>query len=71
MTTGTFRPGYQPAFGRVMTTSHEQKEEIRRIEGETGKEIHEIGNDTTRMEKPTQKVDIKSAVQELKRAWQR
>lgn len=36
---------YQPAFGKHFDSMRQQKNEIRRIEGETGKKIIEVGTD--------------------------
>lgn len=37
---------YHPAFGKVLSTKRQIKQEISRIKGETGKEIVEVGNDS-------------------------
>lgn len=45
-TAKVFEPHFNPAFGKKMYSPHDIKEEIRRIKGETGKEIVEVGNDS-------------------------
>lgn len=65
---GSFKPGFQPAFGKYMKNKHELKDAMKRHEGETGKELHEIGNEKIRPVEP-RKPDIKQAVQELKKKW--
>lgn len=42
----SFVPGYHPAFGKEFRNSGEIKEEIRRIRGEDGRDIVEVGNDS-------------------------
>ena len=38
---------YNPAFGKVVNGKAGIKEELNRIKGETGRELHEVGNDST------------------------
>lgn len=42
---GTFKEGHYHAFGKTFTNKHQLSNELRRIKGETGKELVEVGND--------------------------
>ena len=66
---GTFVPGKYDAFGKVFTNQHQLKEEIRKINGETGQNIVEVGNDKSRIKPEQKKPDIESAVKELRNKW--
>ncbi len=51
----TFEPDYYHAFGKKLHSKREVKEELRRIKGETGKEIVEVGNDSLKSIKKRRK----------------
>lgn len=38
-------PQYNPAFGKVINGKEGLREELARFKGETGRELHEVGND--------------------------
>lgn len=66
---GTFKPGYYHSFGKTFRSRHELNNEIRKINGETGENIVEVGNDNRRIKPEVKKPDIESAVRELKKKW--
>lgn len=41
---GTFRPGYNPAFGETFSTKSQLNEALRRTRDETGRDIVEVGD---------------------------
>ena len=48
-----FESGYYHAFGKEMHSKRAVKDELVRIKGETGQELHEIGNDSMKTVKRT------------------
>lgn len=50
-----FEAHYNWGLGKKVHSKHEIKEELRRIEGDTGREIVEVGNDSLQSIKPTKK----------------
>ena len=61
------QPEYNPAFGKVIKNKHDLRNELARIEGETGKKLEEVGNETlNNVKKPRKKVDIEEATRELR-----
>ena len=65
---GTFKAGFQPAFGKYIGSKRDLGNELARHKGETGSELHEIGNEKTGRE-PLKKPDLKAAVNELRSKW--
>ena len=67
----TFRPGYYSAFGKKFNHAYELKNEIRRLNGEEGKNVIEVGNELNALKKlkpPKFKPDIEGAMREMKRS---
>lgn len=63
---GTFKEGHYHAFGKAFTQKSQLDDHLRRIKGETGKEIVELGNDSmSTIKRKKNKVDIESASKEL------
>ena len=46
-------PQYNPAFGKVIKSRSHLKEELRRVNAETGREFVEVGNDKPGMDRLT------------------
>lgn len=69
--TPSFIEGFQPAFGKTFTNKRQQQEYIRRLEGTTGKEIIEVGNETPKLKREGPKYDIERATHELRKKWQK
>ena len=59
---------YSPAFGKVVSSRKEINEEIRKINGEKGMDLVEVGNDKSekKSELPD-RTDYRSAYQELRK----
>lgn len=66
---GTFKEGYYDAFGKNFTQKHQLDNEIRRINGETGQDIQEVGNDSSVSKQVFKQPDIAAATQELRSKW--
>lgn len=65
----SFKPGYNPAFGKAFANVHELKNEIRRINGEEGRSMVEVGNEREAMRKlrpERKKPNIEAALHEMK-----
>lgn len=53
---GVFEPHFNHGLGKEVYSQRDVNEELRRIKGETGKEIVEVGNDTLQsIKKPARK----------------
>lgn len=52
---GVFEPHFNYGLGRRVNSQREINEELKRIKGETGKEMVEVGNDTLESVKKTRK----------------
>ena len=50
-----FESNYNPAFGKVMHSKRDIKNEIRRLNGEQGRNIEEVGNDSLKSIKKQRK----------------
>lgn len=61
-----FKPGRYHAFGKDFETRRQVNEEIRRIKGETGKEIIELGNEKLNVKPQRKQVDMAEATRELR-----
>ena len=58
--------GYYHAFGKEFGTPHQLKEHLATIKGETGKELHEVGNDSmSSIKKPKKEYDMEKAKKAL------
>lgn len=67
MKPGGFKEEFHPAFGKVISTRHQLNNELKKIKGETGKELVEIGNDGLNGVKPSRKrVNKEEVARELK-----
>ena len=67
----SFIAGFNPSFGKVFTNKGQQDNEIKRIQGETGKEIYEVGNNKNYISAPKRSFNIKSATDELRKRWRK
>lgn len=64
---GSFEGGYFGAFGKIIKSKTELNEEIRRIKGESGREIVEVGNDSlSTIRKEKKKVNEEALTKELR-----
>ena len=52
---GVFEPHFNHGLGKAVYSQRDVKEELRRIKGETGKEIVEVGTDTLQSVKKQRK----------------
>lgn len=68
---GTFKEGYNQAFGKSFTTKNQLKNELARIKGETGQELVEVGNDSLSNKREKKKVDWDEFGKDLKKAWKK
>lgn len=58
-----FEPHYNYGLGTVVTSKRSQDEALRRLRGETGKDIVEVGNDDLKSIKPQfHKYDVDTSV---------
>lgn len=66
-----FIPGFNYSLGETFTNSYQQKEHIKRLQAETGREIIEVGNDSSvpKVNKPTP--NMQEATQELNYLWRK
>jgi hypothetical protein len=67
VSTGSFKPGLNHAFGKHFSTEREQKDYLKKIKDTTGKEYVEVGTDSmSGIKKEFKKVDIREAQMELR-----
>lgn len=67
MAPGGYKENFHPAFGKVISTKIQLKNELKRIKGETGKELIEVGNESMEKIKPIRKkIDKGDVVRELR-----
>lgn len=60
-------PEYNHAFGKVIKNKHDLRNELTRIEGETGKKLEEVGNDSLKsIQKPRKSVNREEVIRELR-----
>lgn len=68
---GSFKEGYNKAFGKHFTTKNQLKEELARIKGETGQELVEVGNDKVSTKRQKKQVKWDEFGKELKAKWRK
>lgn len=68
---GTFRPGYYDAFGKVFSSKSQLTNEIRRINGESGRDIVEVGNDKFPEKPSPAPLDRRQVIHDYKRELKR
>lgn len=61
----SFKPDYYPSFGKTFTTPGQLKNELKKIKGETGQELVEVGNERMRPVERKSKIDYEAAGREL------
>lgn len=60
-------PEYNHAFGKVIKNSQDLRNELTKIEGETGKTLVEVGNESLNsIKKPRKSINIEEATRELR-----
>lgn len=61
----SFVPMYQPAFGKVISSPRQLKDQLRRENGEKGVELVEVGNERPKYTPKRKEYDYDSAGREL------
>lgn len=59
-------PKYNPAFGKFTRTRREVRENLKRINGETGRRFEEVGDSEPTANKVDHRVDMQDAAEHLR-----
>ena len=64
-----FMPTWNPAFGKSFTSKGQIKEEIKRIAGEEGREIVEVGNEKVKAKREKTELVDDRVKHEFRKLW--